>query len=203
MKSLARALVIPSMALFALTGCPEDEEPETHGYTCVEVRPGPSAPSATELFAGTTEIRIDVNYGQCLEDFYTSTNTNYAQDGVDGEAIFTEWVDGRLCSEEIAGAFQCEVKSVTQVLSMSGNGLQVALTGVDPNGIEGRKIPIGPLPLEVLTDCPPQITLGGSGVTGYDSSGAQIWAMEAFTINTANAGLDGRGCMTIDARRNI
>jgi hypothetical protein len=202
MKSLVRALVLPSMALFALTGCPEDEEPETHGYTCVQVAPGLSEPSAAELFAGTTEIRIGVNYGDCLQDFYLNTATNYAQDGVDGEAIFAEWSDGLLCSEEIAGAFQCEVESIQQVLTMTSNGLQITLKGIDPAGIENRKIPIGPLPLEVLTECPPQVSLGGTGVSGYSSDGAQIWSMETFTVDKANAGLDGRGCMTINAKRN-
>ena len=201
MKSLARALVVPSMALFALTGCPEDEEPETHGYACVQVAPGLSQPSAAELFAGTTEIRIGVNYGDCLQDFYLNTATNYAQDGVDGAPIFEEWAD-RLCEEDISGRLECMVNSINQTLSTMVFNMTVSYTGVDPLKIEGRKILIGPLPLESLAMCKPDVRLiGNNAVSGYDADGALLWSIESFEVNQGRADLDGRGCMTVSAVR--
>ncbi|HFE44686.1 MAG TPA: hypothetical protein ENJ18_04210 [Nannocystis exedens] len=202
MKSLARVLAFLSVATVCLSGCPEDVPPETHGYTCVQVRPSLMwADKVGELFAETTEIRTTVNYGECLKDFYTSTNANYAMDGVEGEEVFAEWQE-RLCSEEIAGTFVCEVNTIKQNFAGMNANLQISLVGIDPAGIEGFKIPIGPLPLENLSECTSQVSLGSSAVTGYDSNGNQVWSVETFEVNTANAGLDGRGCMTVNVTRD-
>ena len=202
MKSLARVLAFFSVVTMCLTGCPEDIPPETHGYTCVQVRPSLLwADKVDELFAGTTEIRTTVNYGECLKEFYTSTNANYAMDGVEGEAVFIEWQD-KLCSEEIAGTFACEVSEIKQNFTNMNSNLQASLVGIDPGGIEGFKIPIGPLPLDNLSECTSQVSLGASAVAGYDSNGAQLWRVETFEIDTANPGLDGRGCMTVNVTRD-
>ncbi len=202
MKSLARVLAFFSVAVMCLPGCPEEETPESHGYVCVQVRPSLLwADKVGELFAGTTEIRTTVNYGQCLKDFYTTTNANYAMDGVEGEEVFLEWQD-RLCSEEIAGTFACEVNTIAQNFAGMNSNLQISLLGIDPGGIEGFKIPIGPLPLENLSECTSQVSLAPSAVVGYDSNGVQIWHVETFEVNTANAGLDGRGCMTVNVTRD-
>lgn len=201
MKSLARVLVLSSVATVCLSGCPEDTPPEEHGYVCVQASPSLLwQDKVGELFAGTTEIRLTVNYGTCLQEFYTSTNSNYAQDGVEGEEVFLEWEE-RLCSEEIAGTFACEVQSFKQNFTGMNANFQISMTGIDPAGIEGRKIPIGPLPLDNLTECTPQVSLAPSSVAGYDSNGAQIWAVEAFGTSLANAGLDGRGCMQVTVAR--
>jgi len=197
MKSLARVLALSSAVIVSLSGCAEPPPPETHGYVCVQASPSLLwQDKVDELFAGTAEIRVTVNYGTCLQEFYTSTNSNYAQDGVDGEEVFLEWEE-RLCSEEIAGAFACQVQSFKQNFTNMGANLQISLTGIDPGGIEGRKIPIGPLPLENLAECIPQVSLAASSVSGYDSDGSLLWTVESFGTSLANAGLDGRGCMQV------
>ena len=201
MKSLARLLALSSVATMCLSGCTEDPPPEMHGFVCVQASPSLLwADKVDELFAGTAEIRTTVNYGTCLQEFYTSTNSNYAQDGVEGEEVFLEWEE-RLCSEEIAGAFGCEVNSFKQNFTGMNANLQISYTGIDPAGIEGRKIPIGPIPLEILSECTPQVSLAASSVAGYDSEGAQIWSVETFGIDKANADTSARGCMTVNIKR--
>jgi len=186
-----------------LSGCTEEEDPELHGFVCVQVAPSLMwQDMVPELFAGTTEIRLTVNYGECLQKFYKESNTNYALDGVEGEAVFAEWEE-RLCSEEIAGTFACQVSSFKQNLNGDNSNLQITLTGIDPAGIEGRKIPIGPLPLDTLDkECDPlQVMLAPSAVSGYNSDGTQVWAVETFGTNIANSGLTARGCMDVNVKR--
>ncbi|MCB9704598.1 MAG: hypothetical protein H6711_22125 [Myxococcales bacterium] len=200
----ARATALTALVGAGLlsSGCKEDPVPETHGFTCVEVRPGNAAGSdVAALFGGTTEIRVTVSYLDCLQDFYVNTNTAYAQDGVDGAPIFEEWAD-RLCEEDISGRLECMVNSINQTLSTMVFNMTVSYTGIDPLKIEGRKILIGPLPLESLAMCKPDVRLiGNNAVSGYDADGALLWSIESFEVNQGRADLDGRGCMTVSAVR--
>jgi len=205
MKSRAHLLTVSALitALSTALSCKPEEEPETHGFVCVEVRPGVSAQSdVAALFAGTKQVKITVNYLECLKDFYLNTHTEYALVGVEGEAVFEEWRE-RLCSEPINGRVDCEVADYRQDLSTSLN-LTVTYDVSDPNALEGRKFLVGPLPLEEFANCKPDVKVAGSNaaVSGYDANNALLWKIEAFNaITQGRASLRGGGCIPVDVGR--
>jgi hypothetical protein len=202
MKSRAHLLTVPALitALSTALSCKPDEEPETHGFVCVEVRPGVSAQSdVAALFAGTKQVKITVNYLECLKDFYLNTHTEYAQVGVEGEAVFEEWRE-RLCSETVNARVECEVADYRQDLATSLN-LTVTYDILDSTALEGRKFLVGPLPLEEFAGCKPDVKIAGSNaaVSGYDVNNALLWKIEAFNaITEGRASLRGSGCIPVD-----
>ena len=205
MMSRARFVLVPCLASVLATSlsCKPEEDPETHGFVCVEIRPrikGAADPVA--LFAGTTAVKITVNYLECLQSFYDSTHTEYAKSGVEGEMVFNEWQE-RLCSESISGRAECEVTDITQDVD-SAETLIITYAVPDPNAIQGRKFLVGPLPLEEFAGCKPDVKIvGPSAVAGVDSNGAQIWSIEAFNEAVeARSSLTGGGCLKVDVKRN-
>lgn len=200
MKSRARVL-LPVLASVLATSmsCKPEEDPETHGFVCVEIRTGlGSASDPAALYAGTTHIKVTVNYLGCLQEFYENTHTEYAQNGVEGEAVFAEWME-RMCSETYNGRAECTVTDIRQDLSTAKN-LTITYAINDANAIQNRRFLVAPLPLEEFAGCKPDVKVSGdSAVSGYNAEGGQIWNIEAFNETVeARATLGGGGCIPVD-----
>lgn len=192
-----------SVLLASATGCKPEEVDPDHGFACVEVYPSISQDDPVATFAGTTEVRVTVSYLECLQDFYLNTHNEYAKDGVEGEMIFADYIATELCQrDDVPNALECEVIDITQDLGNSLN-MTIKYRVSDAQAIQGRKILVGPLPLENLAGCKPDVkVVNASSVSGYDGGGAQIWDIETFSeTQTGRASLKANGCMSVNVKR--
>ncbi|MEZ4451448.1 MAG: hypothetical protein R3B09_18405 [Nannocystaceae bacterium] len=202
--STAMAGLMSVLLVTAASGCKDPPDDPDHGFACVEVYPSISQDDPVALFAGTTEIRVTVNYLECLQDFYLNAHNEYAKDGVEGEAIFAEYAERTLCDpEDVPNHLECSVLDITQDLGNSLN-MTIRYAVSDPQAIQGRKILVGPLPLESLAECKPDVKItNASSVSGYDAGGAQIWVIETFSdTQVGRASLKANGCMAVNVKRN-
>lgn len=188
------------VATTTVSGCGEDEVADDHGYACLDIRRGENTEAS--VYTGTVAIQVRVNYLQCLRDFYNDSNPEYRLDGVEGERVFTEWAP-RLCSEpEIDRAMACEVdvESYTQTLieteGTSKHTLTITYNLTDPSNIEGNRLLIGPLPLEELAGCGPDVSFTSLGdVLGLNAEGETIWQMQTYENSPSRGKSFDGGCM--------
>lgn len=202
-SSSAIAGLMSVLLALTATSCKDPPPDPDHGFACVEVYRSISQPDPVALFAGTTEVRVTVNYLECLQDFYVNTHNEYAKDGVEGEAIFAEYMESELCArDDVNNALPCEITDITQDLGNAVN-MTIRYAVSDPNAIEARKILVGPLPLENLAGCKPDVKIvTPSSVSGYDAGGKQIWDIETFNeVVVGRASLKANGCMSVNVKR--
>ncbi len=195
----AAAFVLAPM--FALTGCEEPTEDDTHGY--VEVLFARAASETESPYTGTSQVQVQMAYGDCYQQFY-SANPNWAIDGEDGALIFGPEADGgegwrdRLCSEDIGGRAECEVADIQQLLD-AATRLTVTYNLIGP--LESRTLLFGPLPLGDLAACDggfaPRVSLEIGGTRGLDAEGTQVWSV----ISTSNMEVAPGDSMTVNGSR--
>lgn len=184
--------------------CKDKEEPETHGFVCVQLFPSSGVEEAD--LVGAQRVQITLNYGECLENFYQQTNPEYALANPEGQEIFTEWVD-RLCAEsDVTPLFSCEIAGIdsfTQELSEDPNvpsrmRIDYQLTDSSET-VATRKFVWGPIPLEELAGCQPQVRLSaGANVRAFDANGEIIWSGTLPRADLAIAKTYSSGCIEVE-----
>lgn len=197
MKTLRIATGLCVLGLACLTGCPQPSE-EDFGTVRIELRP---APGQTDPYAGTNRITVSLDYLECLQSFYTQTNTEYAQDGVEGEPLFEEWKE-ILCSD--SSSVPCNVTELGQNLNEQAGlfRIEVEYEVTSPDEVESRFLFVGPLPTETLADgcsTPPLVRLGGNSVNGFAGQ-SSLWGVDSFDNPTART--DQGAPIIVNAARN-
>ncbi len=201
MTRLCAASLICLGSLTFAAGCGGDEG-DNHDVVNIELLRAGSG--AEDPFVDTARIQVRLNYNQCLEDFYTMTNTEWEQGGEKGGPVFQEWID-RLCDRDVYDtSIDCEVAEIDQNLgstSALNTSLKVTYTVLDPN-LTRQRIFFGPLPNEdLVTDCRPEVKIDAGSVLGFNAAGEPIWEIESFTgFDTAYPGQNGP--MSVSIRRS-
>lgn len=198
----AAAFVLAPM--FALTGCGDAPEEDTHGYVRIQFARATS--EASNPYEGTAQVQLQMAYEDCYQNFYT-TNPNWAIDGVDGSLVFGTLEDGgegwrdRLCEEDEGGRAECEVVEFQQLLDADSR-LTVTYNLNGP--LESRTLLFGPLPLADLTECEgglsPRVRLNVGGTRGLDANGQQVWSATSVSDN-GKAAPGGGGSLTVSGAR--
>jgi hypothetical protein len=116
-------------------------------------------------------------------------NPSFRQDGVDGEPIFQDWMDG-LCPNDDDAFLDCSVVSITQDLDTGVPKLTVIY---DVGGeIEGGVLRMGPFPTTETAQCQDgvlaEVRLGTAAVKGYDPMGNEVWETETSSPTEAVVG---------------
>lgn len=163
-----------------LTGC-KDPEPEDFGAVKIELK---QANSMEDTFGGTTEIVVTMLYDECLRDFYLLHHPEYQQDGIEGAALFDEWID-RLCDPGLEKVIDCEVTDIDQTLIEDTNIYQLKVTYKinDLTSLSLGYIHVGPFPTEEFaSECElrPTVELRSNGVIGRDAQGNQLWGIKTL-----------------------
>lgn len=185
MKTLRIATGLFVLGLAGLTACPQPSD-EDFGTVRIELRP---APGEVDPYAGTNFITVSLDYRDCLQQFYTQTDTNYAQDGIDGEPLFEEWKE-LLCTD--ASSVPCNVSELGQNLNDQAGlyRIEVDYEVTSPDEVESRFLFVGPLPTEELaSSCsePPLVRLGGGSVNGFAGQNP-LWNISSFSNESAHPG---------------
>jgi hypothetical protein len=182
------------LGLTSLTSC-KPEEPENFGTIRIEISP---LGGNLDILSGTTEITATVNYENCLQEFYLVNHTTYTQDGIDGAAVFDEWMD-RMCSSEFSDIPACEVTEIRQNLIEANDVYSLSvtykITDNDPANLAYRELHVGPIPLEGFAPCGdgerPLVELRQPGLIGKDAAGQQIWRISTLPAENSAAGGQG------------
>lgn len=179
--------------MFALTGCDEPPDADTHGF--VEVQFMRASSESDSPYTGTALVQIQMTYGDCYQQFYTA-NPNWAIDGEDGALVFGTEEDGgegwkdRLCTESVGGRAECEVVEFQQLLEDSAQRLGVTYRIEGP--LESRRLLFGPLPLEALAECDggfaPRVRLEIGGTRGLDTEENVIWTVSSSDVTEVAPG---------------
>jgi hypothetical protein len=175
----------------SLMGC---AEPEPDNFGVVKIELSPTNP-ADNIFADTSEIVVTILYGDCLRDFYLQHHPEYQQDGIEGAALFDEWIP-KLCDPGLEKVIDCEVTDIDQTLIEDTNVYQLKVTYQvkDPSTLQLGYIHVGPFPTdEFATDCTerPTVELRSNGVLGRNDAKVQIWGIKALpgsSMAVANQG---------------
>ena len=177
MKHMRILACLAVLGVPALAAC-DEESAEDHGT--VQIRLNANVPSELP-FSGTTRIDVQVTYKDCLEQFYTTTNNQFAFDGVEGAEVLALW-QPRLCDQsEFGESVACEIGSIQQITS--GGRLRLNISyDVSSDDIEGRTVVVGPLPTRDLVagsqGCEvssPSVEVSPSSAQGFDSGNVNIW----------------------------
>jgi hypothetical protein len=180
---------------FSAVGC-EPTPPEDYGEVYILLARSPQ--EMTSPFDGTVFIRVFLDYGECLQNFYFNAHTEHQFAGVEGAKVREEWL-GQLCAKggKEKSIISCDVVApddddpMYQTLDDSGQvpeaRLHVIYQVTDDN-LEGYHIPFGPLPTEHLAECAPVVTLSQGSVQGQDANSAQVWRIASFEDNEAEVG---------------
>jgi hypothetical protein len=181
MTPLRVGLIVPFLLLSA--SCAESAS-DDHGVVKVELQ---KAAGQDDPFVGTTKVVMRMTYGECLSEFYNSTNTEYRPTGAKGGPVFEEWAE-RLCDPDDAGDEpipDCSVTSIDQVLGDNPT-LRIEYAINDPD-LYLKVFRFGPLPVQSLVpDCVPEVVLDAGSVLGFSAANEVIWGVESFTsTNTA------------------
>jgi len=179
--------------LFALTGCEEPPEEDTHGF--VEIQFQRAASETESPYVGTAQVQVQMSYGDCYQAFYAA-NPNYAIDGEDGALVFGSEEDGgegwrdRLCTEDVPGRVDCDVVEFQQLLQ--DDSQRLAVTYNINAELESRRLLFGPLPLSSLTACDgggsPRVSIQLGGTRGLDAEGNVVWQVVSTNVNQVAPG---------------
>lgn len=178
-------------SLGLLPGCSDDEEDLQHGSVRITLTRAEG--QADNPFVGTAQVRVVLEYGPCLENFYEA-NPEYQQEGAQGDLVFGRLEDGgegwadRLCDDPEPQQIECEVALIEQELDQSS---QLRVTyNVQADDLETRFLRVGPIPLPELAMCEagqePRVRLTPNPVTGFDANGMTIWNTATFNAPEAN-----------------
>ncbi len=190
--------------LFALTGCGDPPEEDTHSY--VKVLFARAQSEAESPYTGTTQVQIQMAYENCYQSFYQAF-PNWAVDGEDGAEVFGTLEDGgegwkdRLCQEDVASRAECEVTEFQQLLDVA---TRLTVTYNVSGPLENRVLLFGPLPTKELADCEgglsPRVRLETGGTRGLDSSGSQVWRVSS--VSASGEAVPGDGAeLVVNAAR--
>jgi hypothetical protein len=129
-----------------------------------------------------------------LRDFYLLRQTDHQKDGVEGAAVFEEWLD-RLCTGP-DNLVACEVTAIDQTLFTDTDiyTLRVTYKVTDASQIAYRELHVGPLPFEDFAACDgtrARVDLQSSGLNGRDSQGKQLWRIA--TLPSPSVAVAGQG----------
>lgn len=205
MAFVAKHLVALTMAFGVPLGCAGSDDPAggsagesfDHGVVYVTFRR--SDAERSDPFAGTTELSVTLEYGACLRAFYDA-HPELAQTHAEGRALFDAWLDGGvspLCSVETPATLRhgdCNARSIAQTLDERPR-LTVTFDGLQE--LEGRALPIGPIPDAEAAACPagPRVTTmrlrSAADVIPRDATGASPWFVESFDNDTPIVGATG------------
>ncbi len=175
-----------------LSGC-KDPEPEKFGTVKIELNP---IAGSEGVFNGTAEVVVTMLYGACLQDFYLKHYPEFQQDGVEGAALFDEWIP-KLCDPDLEKVIDCEVVDIDQTLIAATDIYQLRVTYMvkDPSSLQLGYIHVGPFPTEDyvadVCDLQPTVELRSTGVLGRDGGGTQIWGIKTLpgsSLAIANQG---------------
>jgi hypothetical protein len=169
-----------------------------HGSVRIEIVP---LGGDTSIFDGTTEVVATVHYESCLQDFYLSTNPEFAKDGPDGAPIFGAWVD-KLCAD-FAGSPVCSVVEIGQTLLPDNAvfSLRVSYAIADAASLSDSELHVGPLPTTELAGCEASVELQQSGLIGRDADGVDIWRIS--TLPASNRATTDQGApLRVEVIRN-
>jgi hypothetical protein len=150
----------------------------TYGYGTVAIEVVP-VDGDSSIIAATTEVNININYRDCVRDFYLGDD-DLNQDGQYGMPVFDAFVD-KLCSD-YDGIVNCTVKEMRQNLIVANDLYSLGITYQiqDSASLVGNEIRVGPLPTTALAGCPAQIELRQSGAIGKNNVGEQIWKISTL-----------------------
>jgi hypothetical protein len=172
--------------LLLATGCNADD-----GYGIVQIQ----LQGTSDVFAGTDQITVAVDYLECLSQFYED-NPEEAQEG--GSGVFEDW-EGKLCDQDISPPLDCDVASIEQ------GGTTKLTVAYDVHGdVAGRRLAVGPLPTEETADCSggevPEIRIAATSAVVGRVDGTSLWHAEAFS--STQAVVDQGAAITVDVAAN-
>lgn len=189
MRLRSRALSGMTLAaVFTIAGCEPSDPPLQHGFVKLDAKPLEG--SGAEVFAGTTEVLMSMQYDDCLRDFY-GRETSWSQDGVDGHPVFSGHEEGgegwfdRLCDDPETGQAECEVIEIKQFLEMT-HQLQVRVRISEPN-LEQQFLKFGPIPLPDLAGCPSLVRVTSQPMQGFSGT-ERIWESKSWDESVAAPG---------------
>jgi len=189
---IACAAAFALAPLFALTGCEESPEEDTHGF--VEVQFARAASESENPYMGTAQVQIQMAYGDCYTQFYDA-NPEWAIDGEEGSLVFGTEEDGgegwrdRLCTESVSGRADCNIADIQQLLDDQS---RLTITYNITGPLESRTLLFGPLPLKELAACDggfaPRMSIEIGGTRGLDAAGSELWQILSTSDNEVAPG---------------
>ncbi len=162
-----------------------------HGYVRVMLTPTQNEPA--DLFDDTVEVEVRLQYGSCLEQFY-SDHPELRDSGAAGAPIFAAFADpahpNYLCAQDAPNRSEvdCDVMSIEQRLS--DDEIRIRYTVHDDTSVEDALFHFGPIPCEVLTVCEPfvSVAIDQWSVIGVNSVGNLLFYASSFPQRDAVCG---------------